>query len=98
MKELLPIGSVVLLREATKKLMIIGVLQVKPDEEKIYDYLAVPFPEGYLGKDSNFLFSNEDVQDVIYRGYENPQQKDFMHLVSILYDKKQEEAKNNSVQ
>ena len=98
MKDLLPIGSVVLLKDATKKLMIIGILQVKPDEEKIYDYLAVPFPEGYLGKDSNFLFSHEDVQDVIYRGYENPQQKDFMHLVSILYDKKQEEAKNNSVQ
>ena len=49
MKDLLPIGSVVLLKEATKKLVIIGVLQVNPNENKIYDYLAVPYPEGYIG-------------------------------------------------
>lgn len=48
MKNLLPIGSVVLLKDATKKLVIIGILQVNPSENKIYDYLGVPYPEGYV--------------------------------------------------
>ena len=46
MKDLLPIGSVVLLKDATKKLVIIGVLQVNAEQNKMYDYLAVPYPEG----------------------------------------------------
>lgn len=34
MKNLLPIGSVVLLKDATKKLVIIGILQVNPVKTK----------------------------------------------------------------
>ena len=48
-KELLPIGSVVLLRDAMKKLMIIGIKPVKADEpDKMYDYIGVLYPEGFL--------------------------------------------------
>ena len=66
MINLLPIGSVVLLKDATKKLMIIGIMQVKESENKTYDYLAVPYPEGYLGQDTNFLFDHEDINDIIF--------------------------------
>ena len=55
MKNLLPIGSVVLLKDATKKLVIIGILQVNPSENKIYDYLGVPYPEGYVSSDMKTL-------------------------------------------
>lgn len=89
MKKLLPIGSVVLLKDATKKLMIIGILQIKPDEEKMYDYLAVPYPEGYIGETNNFLFSHEDIDDVLFEGYSNSEREGFMELVGILYDKTQ---------
>ena len=74
MKDLLPIGSVVLLKDATKKLVIIGVLQVNAEQNKMYDYLAVPYPEGYLGSDNNYLFNivvlvfnklNKDIEDYI---------------------------------
>ena len=58
MKDLLPIGSVVLLKDATKKLVIIGVLQVNAEQNKMYDYLAVPYPEGYLGSDNNYQTLN----------------------------------------
>ena len=34
MKNLLPVGSVVLLQDATKKLMIIGILQLKSSEKR----------------------------------------------------------------
>lgn len=38
MKDLLPIGSVVTLKEGTKKLMIMGRLQQNMNTKKLYDY------------------------------------------------------------
>lgn len=87
MKDLLPVGSVVLLKDATKKLMIIGILQVKPDENKIYDYLGVPYPEGYIGEANNFLFYHEDINDIIFTGYENSEREDFMNAMRVLWEK-----------
>ena len=69
MKDLLPVGSIVLLKDATKKLMIIGILQVNQKEKKMYDYLGVPYPEGFISTDKNFLFDHEDINDVIFYGY-----------------------------
>ncbi|MCD7981731.1 MAG: DUF4176 domain-containing protein [Clostridiales bacterium] len=94
-KDLLPAGSIVLLKDATKKLMIIGILQVKPDENKIYDYLAVPYPEGYVGEEDNFLFSHEDINDVIFRGYENPERESFIRLMGFVREKMNSEGINH---
>lgn len=85
MKDLLPVGSVVLLKDATKKLMIIGIMQVKPEENKVYDYLGVPYPEGYVGSDNNFLFNHTDINDVIFTGYTNPERDIFLKALDILY-------------
>lgn len=87
MKDLLPVGSVVLLRGASKRLMIIGILQIKQSEGRMFDYLAVPYPEGYLGEDSNFLFNHEDINDVVFRGYENPDHENYINLITPIYDK-----------
>lgn len=88
MINLLPIGSVVLLKDATKKLMIIGIMQVKEIENKTYDYLAVPYPEGYLGQDTNFLFDHEDINDIIFLGYTNPERESFIKAMDIIYNLK----------
>ncbi|MDO4633116.1 MAG: DUF4176 domain-containing protein [Eubacteriales bacterium] len=88
MKELLPAGSVVLLKNATKKLMIIGILQMIPgeNENRLYDYLAVPFPEGFMGADANFLFNHEDINDVIFTGYDNPERTEFVKAISAVFE------------
>ena len=88
MKHLLPIGSVVLLKDATKKLVIIGRLQVNPQENKVYDYLGVPYPEGYIGSDNNFLFNHDDINDIIFSGYVNPEREIFINTMELLYSKK----------
>ena len=93
MKDLLPIGSVVLLKDATKKLVIIGVLQVNAEQNKMYDYLAVPYPEGSLGSDNNYLFNQGDINDIIFRGYTNPERDIFIEALNTLYSKK--EVKND---
>lgn len=90
MEKLLPVGSVVLLKDATKKLMIIGILQVNPTDDKVYDYLGVPYPEGFVGKDNNFLFNHEDVNDVIFEGYNNPERETFMQAMEYIYENQKE--------
>lgn len=42
-KNMLPIGSVVLLKGGQKRVMIIGRVQARAGEDKIYDYSACSF-------------------------------------------------------
>lgn len=68
-QELLALGSIVVLKGGYKKLMIVGRMQLQGEEEKLWDYLGVLYPEGYLGNDYTFLFNNEDIDEVIFKGY-----------------------------
>ena len=47
-KDLLPIGSVVALQGATRKLLIIGTIVHDEQTNTTYDYIGEPFPEGYI--------------------------------------------------
>ena len=57
-KELLPIGSVVLLKDAKKRIMITG-FYVKENEnsDKIYDYVGVLYPEGVVQSNKKTNYS-----------------------------------------
>lgn len=74
---LLPIGSVVLLKESTKRVMIIGVLQKQIKEgaeDVIWDYVGCFYPEGYIGPDKSFLFNEDQVERVFAVGYQDEEQ------------------------
>lgn len=93
-RELLPVGSVVLLKGGVKKTLIIGVLQITEDNPgEVYDYIGVPYPEGYMGVESPYLFQNENINDVLFRGYENAEQKEFLELMDMVMEKAQEQLK-----
>lgn len=83
-KELLPIGSVVLLNEGTKKLMIYGVMQ-SDTENNQYDYVGVLYPEGNIGPKGQFLFQHEDVDQVIFKGYEDEEREIFVEKLDGYY-------------
>ncbi len=89
MNQLLPIGSVILLKNARKKLMIIGILIFNQNENKSYDYLGVPFPEGYIGTKHHYLFNHEDINDVVFLGYNNPERETFIEALSTHYSKQE---------
>lgn len=77
--EYLPIGSVVLLKGAIRKAMIIGIMQSTKETDgqvKEHDYIAVMFPEGFLNTETMFMFNHDQI--IIYRGYENPERKEFL--------------------
>lgn len=87
MKDLLPVGSVVTIQGTSKKMMIIGILQMQQDTGKLYDYLAVPYPEGFVSATRNLLFNHESINDVVFTGYTNPERDGFMKLMSLAYEK-----------
>ncbi len=85
--QLLPIGSVVLLREAKKKLMIYGIRQMNMEQQKEYDYIGVLYPEGNLGGKSHVMFNHEDIEDVFFRGYEDDERSSFMEKLAAFYQR-----------
>ena len=81
----LPVGTVVLLENGTKRVMINGFCTMdanKPD--KIYDYSGVLFPEGSLSSDQTLLFDHNQIVRVDHYGLDDQEEKDFkVKLVQI---------------
>lgn len=67
-EEILPIGSVVLLKNQVKRVMITGFLG-KIEQGKVYDYMGCLFPEGVLSNDKSILFDKNDIDKIYYIGY-----------------------------
>ena len=84
-RSLLPIGSVVQLSGAEKKLMIFGVRQTNQETGKEFDYVGVMYPEGNMGEDTRFLFDNSDIEKVVFLGYSDPEREDFLKNLSDFY-------------
>ena len=84
MNTILPIGSVVLLKNATKPIMIFGYMQksaVVPDQ--MADYIGVPYPEGNLDIRAQFGFQMTDIEKVLFEGYRDESIKPWEDLLKI---------------
>lgn len=85
-KELLPIGSIVLLDGGEKRLMISGIMQTDPGRGgKEYDYLGILYPEGHIGEEFQYLFNHEDIKEVVFRGYEDDEREEFINKLQRVY-------------
>lgn len=73
--EFLPIGSVVLLKDATRKVIIIGLGVVEDGSNVIWDYLGCAYPIGVVSSDSNLLFDRSQIEKVVYVGYSDDEGK-----------------------
>ena len=84
----LPIGSVVLLKGGTKKVMITGFCSIaEENQEKIYDYCGCIYPEGYLSSDEICLFDHDQIAEISFIGFENEEEKEFKEsLVEVVQE------------
>ena len=79
LKKYLPIGSVVLMKEASKRVMITGYAVKSPQfEGRIFDYIGCLYPEGMVSQDRNLLFDHKDIDKIFALGYTDDEQKQFM--------------------
>ena len=86
---LLPIGTVVILKNTTAKVMITGFCVGKKNSEKpdYYDYIGCLWPVGIIDTEKNFLFNHENIEKVIFKGLENDEEKDFKDKLSNVVEK-----------
>ena len=86
-KNLLPIGSVVMLRDAEKPLMIYGIKQLDSNNPEVeYDYIGVLYPEGNIGANFQYLFNHKDIVEVLFKGYETDEWQEFLDTVAKAYN------------
>ena len=86
-RDLLPIGSIVLLDGGEKRLMISGIMQSSADGTgKEYDYVGVLYPEGHIGEPFQYLFYHEDIKEVVFRGFEDSEREEFIEKLVNAYE------------
>ncbi|MCK6130456.1 DUF4176 domain-containing protein [Parvimonas micra] len=81
--ELLPIGSIVILKGSTKKMMLIARMIAVPVDGVVYrfDYGACLYPEGLVG-DNLIYFNDEDILKVIHEGYSDEDNEIMLENIS----------------
>ena len=83
MKQYLPIGSVVLLKNGKKKVMIYGRRQRRVvDVDREYAYLACLYPEGNIDEDYMYLFDEDSIDQVVFRGYSDAEEDAFVQALN----------------
>ena len=90
-RDLLPIGSVVKLKGAEKRLMIFGIRQTNEETGQEYDYVAVLYPEGNMGEDIRYMFDNDDIDETVFVGYSDEERRDFLQDLKDFFDEKKGE-------
>lgn len=87
---LLPLGSIVRLKGGKKKIMVCGYMQTGvATGEKVFDYVAVSYPEGLYDPRLKTAFDHTDIEEVVFRGYENDERKAFLLILEIAARKMQ---------
>ncbi|MED0681370.1 DUF4176 domain-containing protein [Aneurinibacillus thermoaerophilus] len=89
MKRLLPLGSVVLLKEGTKRVMIYGRIQRQADNNKIWDYIACLYPEGNIDPNQAYLFDHEQIDTVCFTGYQDMEEIMFNQEIQAFLENQQ---------
>ena len=77
-EKFLPVGTVVMLKNGTKRVMINGFCTMDAKHpEKLYDYSGVLFPEGSLSSDQTLLFDHNQIVRVDHLGLEDDEEIEF---------------------
>ncbi len=67
--EYCPVGSVVILKNSSMKVMIMGMVFLDVSTKgKIYDYMGCRFPEGVLSKEEILYFYHQDIATILHLG------------------------------
>jgi|SRR5690625_2620295 len=90
---MLPIGSIVYLREGTSKLMILNRGPILPSEETEgiwYDYSGCFYPQG-LDSNNVFYFNEKNIDEVVFKGFTDSEEERFQ---KVFNDWKEENKSN----
>ncbi len=91
-EKVLPIGTVVLLEGASRRLMIIGYQRRSSDQEneEIYDYCGCPYPQGYISPQSTAIFNHDRIRRIYAMGLQNDEEIMFEEKLRKLIAEREE--------
>ncbi len=74
----LPLGTVVLLKGAKKRLMITGFCSFDEEKkDKMYDYTGCLYPEGIITSKQMALFDHSQIEKIFYLGLRDNEEIEF---------------------
>ena len=80
---LIPLGSVVLLKGATKRVMVVGFLPtLEEDPSKVFDYMGCLYPEGIMSSKQNLVFNHDQIEKLICLGFSDEEEKKFKAVLN----------------
>lgn len=85
MEKYLPIGTVVVLHEGEKTIMIYGRKQLHAETKVIYDYVACLYPEGNIDEEYTYLFNHDQIREIVFMGFVNEEEKAFLAFIENAY-------------
>ena len=83
----LPLGSVVMLKGASKRLMVTGFCTMAAEDASgvMYDYSGCMYPEGVISSDQTALFNHDQIEKIYHMGLVDEEEKSFkMKLVQLV--------------
>ena len=83
-KVLLPIGTVCILKNAKKKIMIIGYYPKLTSDKsnKTYDYSGCLYPEGLIASNQVLMFDHDKIEEIFYLGYSDDEGKKLRDILT----------------
>lgn len=88
-KDLLPIGSVILLKGGEKRLMICGRVVCNDNETVIHDYVGCYYPEGIIDSSALFFFDHDAIENIFFIGFQDQEEMQYRAGVLGELDSKQ---------
>lgn len=96
-QKFLPIGTVVLLKGAKKRLMITGFCSYdEAKKDKAYDYTGCLYPEGIISSRQMALFNHNQIDKIYYLGYSDNEEKEYKKALIMGLREILDKQKNNN--
>lgn len=74
----LPVGSVVMLKNGKKRVMVTGFCIIPDDDKnKVFDYTGCLFPEGTISSKQSLMFNHDQIEKIFFIGLEDEEEKQF---------------------
>lgn len=89
---MLPIGTLVFLKEGTRKIMILnrGPIIEIDGVQSMFDYSGCFYPQG-LVPDNVFYFNEENIDQIVFQGYNDGEEERFQQIFADWIKEHQDE-------
>lgn len=88
-----PLGTICSVNGNNKKVMIVGYLYNDfKNGLKTYDYLGIPFPEGFMLPNRLITFNKSDIINIEFMGYQDEEYEKFNNLLNTSLNKNSDDV------